>query len=399
MALKREQILDKLKTQIRLNGHIIGVASGAGISAKYAAKGGADLILALNSGRFRQMGLGSIAGMLPFVNCNQLVMEFGSREIIPIVKDIPVIFGLCATDPTIALEEYIDEIIAQGFSGINNYPSVGIIGGQFREALEEDGISYNREIEAIRIANRKNFFSVAFVFDENQAKAMAEAGADIICSHLGFTKGGILSGKTPLTLEAAAEISRNIFSVCDEINSDIIKMIYGGPIYETLDLKYMYDNTGAMGYLGGSSFERIPSEKAITEVTREFKGTGQFKEDITLNKLLKNTAENYDYVYFIKEYIAKNYMNKISFNDLAIESHLSRTYLSSLFNKEVGCTFPEYLMQYRINKAIEIIKNKNLNFTEIAPLVGYTDYSHFSKAFKKYTGYSPTEYATLNKTT
>ncbi|PKM49902.1 MAG: AraC family transcriptional regulator [Firmicutes bacterium HGW-Firmicutes-7] len=399
MVFQREQILEKLKTQIKLNGHIIGVATGAGISAKYAAKGGADLILALNSGRFRQMGLGSIAGLLPFSNCNQMVMEFGSREILPVVKETPVIFGLCATDPTINLESYIDEIIAKGFSGINNYPSIGIIGGQFREALEEEEISYDKEVEAVRIANKKGLFSIAFVFDIEQAKKMVQAGADIICSHLGFTKGGILSGKTPFTLEAAAQITREIFTVCDEMNPQIIKMIYGGPIHEPLDLKYMYDNTGAMGYLGGSSFERIPSEKAITDITREFKITGQFEQDIKLNRLLKGITENYDYVHFIKDYVAKNYMNKISFNDLAIESHISRTYLSVLFNKEVGSTFPEYLTKYRINKAIEIIKSKNVHLTEIATLVGYSDYSHFSKVFKKHTGYSPKEYSLMNKMT
>lgn len=397
MSFKRKDIIERLKAQIKDNGHVIGVATGAGISAKYAVKGGADLILALNSGRFRQMGLGSIAGLLPFANCNQLVMQFGSREIIPIVKNIPVFFGLCATDPTIDLDKYIEEIHLNGFSGINNYPSVGMIDGQFREAIEEDGLSYDREVEAIRIANRKDIFSIAFVFDEMQAKKMIAAGADVICAHLGVTKGGMLGAKKSLSLEAATKMAKAIFCVCDEMKSEVIKMVYGGPINSPLDLKYMYNNTDAMGYLGGSSFERIPFEIAITQVTREFKVTGQIEEDDLLNKMMVGITEYYDYIAFVKEYVSRNYMTKISFTDIAIEAHISRTYLSALFKKEVGCTFPEYLNRYRINKSIEIIKSKNISLSDVASLSGYNDYAHFSKAFKKQKGISPREYVNNTK--
>jgi predicted TIM-barrel enzyme/AraC-like DNA-binding protein len=395
MAFSKVQILDRLLNQISQHRHIIGVAVGAGISAKYAEKGGADLLLALNSGRFRQMGVGSLAGLLPFANSNQMVMDFGSKEIIPVVKNTPVIFGLCATDPTIELEHFIDKIIDHGFSGINNYPSVGIIGGVLREALEEEGMSFQREVEAISIASKKGLFTIAFVFTVEQAQWMVEAGADIITSHLGFTVGGQMDITSPLNLKEAAQQTRAIFAQCDKANRPIIKMIYGGPIHQSIDLKYMYDNSGAMGYFGGSTFERIPLEKAIVEVTREFKITGQFDQD----SALFNLADEMDYVYFIKDYIAKNYMNKISFNDLALRVHLSRTYLSAMFNREVGITFPEYLTQVRINKAIEIMRNKNINKTEIASLVGFTDYAYFSKTFKKHTGYSPSEYLDLDKNT
>lgn len=153
MYFDRETIRNRLHAQLKSNGHIIGVAAGAGISAKYAVKGGADFILALNSGRFRQMGLSSLGGLLPFGNCNELVMDFGSKEIVPLVREVPVMFGLCATDPTIQLEAYIQKIRNKGFSGINNYPTVGLIGGQFSEALEEAGISFESEVEAIRIAS------------------------------------------------------------------------------------------------------------------------------------------------------------------------------------------------------------------------------------------------------
>lgn len=396
MAFERRQILDRLTYQIKKKGHVIGVAAGAGISAKYAAKGGADLILALNSGRFRQMGLGSIAGLLPFANCNQLVMEFGSREIIPAVKNIPVLFGLCATDPTIHLEKYIETIRENGFSGVNNYPSVGMIDGQFREALEEDGLTYEWEVEAIQIANRKNLFSIAFVFDAIQAEKMIAAGADVICAHLGVTKGGILGAKKVLSLEAATIIANKIFRTCDEMKPDIIKMIYGGPINSPLDLNYMYHNTKAMGYLGGSAFERIPSEIAITKVTHEFKVTG-LKEELLLTKMLAEVTEHEDYIAFVKQYVSEHYMEKISFSDLAAETHVSRTYLSALFKKDVGCTFPEYVARYRIHKAMEIIKSKKMPLTQVAFACGYSDYAHFSKAFKKQTGHSPREFVNDTK--
>lgn len=396
---EREKIIEKLKTQINRNGSIIGVATGAGISAKCAAEGGADLILALNSGRFRQMGLSSLAGLLPYANCNELVMQFASREIIPIVKDVPVIFGLCATDPTIHLEEYIDLIRDNGFAGINNYPTIGMIDGLFGEALEEENISFETEVEAVRIANEKNFFSIAFVFNKEQAVKMAEAGADVICAHLGFTKGGVLGAKEVLSLEAGVQLATEIFEACDEIRDSVIKMIYGGPVNTPSDVKYMYDNTGASGYLGGSSFERIPSEAAIKRVTREFKTTGQIGQDGLLNKELEGATKNYDYVGFVKKYVAMNYTNDLSFADLAAAVHISRTHLSSLFRKEVGCTFPEYLAKYRVNKAIDIIKRENIQLSDIANMVGYKDYAHFSKTFKRQTGRSPREFKQQYKNT
>ncbi|HWR45301.1 phosphoenolpyruvate hydrolase family protein [Sporomusa sp.] len=392
MALQREQVLDKLKTQIRVSGHVIGVAVGAGITAKYALKGGADMLLALNSGRFRQMGQSSLAGWLPFANCNEMVMEFGTREIIPVAKDIPVIFGLNATDPTIKLEQYIDVISAQGFSGINNFPTVGMIGGQFREALEEEGISFEREIEAIRIAHNKNLFTLAFVFDARQAQEMSKAGADLICAHLGLTKGGYIGAKKVLSLQSAKLIADEIFTACDEVSTDTIKMIYGGPVKTPTDLSFMYNNTKTMGYIGGSSFERIPSEDAITNITRAFKKTGYIEQDELLVKMIEGVKNHYDYVDFVKEYVSVNYMNEVLFSDLAKVAHISRSHLSALFKKEVGCTFPEYLAQFRISKAKEIMKFNNIQLNEVANMAGFKDYAHFSKTFKRLTGIPPEKY-------
>jgi predicted TIM-barrel enzyme/AraC-like DNA-binding protein len=392
VAWQREQVLNKLKTQIRIHGHIIGVAAGAGITAKYALKGGADMLLALNSGRFRQMGQSSLAGWLPFANCNELVMEFGTREIIPAAQGVPVIFGLNATDPTIDLEQYIDRIRTQGFAGINNFPTVGMIDGQFREALEEDGMAYEREIEAVRIARRQNLFTLAFVFDARQAAAMLQAGADLICAHLGLTKGGYIGAKKVLSLHSAQLVAAEIFAACDQINPGIIKMIYGGPVKTPTDLSFMYSNTGTMGYIGGSSFERIPSEDAITSITRAFKQTGDLKQDELLTKMMEGVKNHYDYVDFVKEYVAVNYRNEVLFSDLAKVAHVSRSHLSALFKKEVGCTFPEYLIQFRISKAKEIMKFSKIRLNEVASLAGFKDYAHFSKTFKRLTGSSPEQY-------
>lgn len=389
LGTQRQLILNRLRGQIRAEEHIIGVAAGAGISAKYAVKGGADLILVLNSGRFRQMGLGSIAGYLPFANNNDMVMDFGSREILSVVGETPVIFGLCGTDPGLELPVYLQRIHNSGFAGIINYPTLGLIGGQFREALEEEGMSYLQEVEAIRLAHELDLFTMAFVFNAEQAGLMLEAGADVICAHLGVTAGGLMGTKKVLSLEKGAEIARHIFAVCDASGKQPIKLVYGGPVHSPIDVQYMYDNTSAMGYVGGSSFERIPTEEAIVETTYRFKLTGQLEQDKLLMDKLAQADEPYDYVAFVKEYIAENYMNNISLTELAERIHVSRTHLSALFNKEVGCSFPEYIAKYRIHKAQDVIKHTRLPLARIAEMVGYPDYVHFSKTFKKYTGMTP----------
>lgn len=388
----REQILDRLHKGIQTQERLIGVAAGAGISAKYAVKGGADIILALNSGRFRQMGLGSLAGFMPYGNCNEMVMEFGSREILSVVRDIPVIFGICGTDPTIQLPDYLSIIRGSGFAGIINYPTVGLIDGQFREALEEEGITYLQEVEAIRAAHEQDMFTMAFVFTPEQTKWMLNAGADIICAHLGVTAGGLMGTTKAWSLEKGAEIARDIFEVCDASGRRPIKLVYGGPVHTPIDVQYMYDTTSAMGYVGGSSFERTPTEEAIVDATFRFKATGHLEQDRQLMERLTRLEEPMDYVAFVKEYVAENYAGPISMTELAERIHVSRTHLSALFNREVGCSFPEYIAKYRIHKAQEIMKHSKLSLSRIAELVGYPDYVHFSKTFKKYAGTSPQSY-------
>jgi predicted TIM-barrel enzyme/AraC-like DNA-binding protein len=402
MPSKREIILKSLFHQINTQGHIIGVSCGSGLGAKYAERGGADFILALNSGRFRQMGQGSLAGFLPFTNSNAFVMQFGSHELLPVVKKIPVIFGLNATDPSIVMEQFLRGIKSAGFAGINNYPTVGLIDGQFRELIEEQGLGYDLEVSAIRIAHESDLFTVAFVFSTVQAEKMLKAGADVICAHLGLTCGGELGAKKALSLKAGVQLAVEIFAVCDLRRQNTIKLVYGGPVSTPTDVEYIYKNTNAHGYIGGSSFDRIPSEKLIVENTRKFKTVGSYKSDELLKKMLRG-IKKIDYVKFVKEYVAIHYMNGISFEDLAAVAQVSRSHLSTLFHKETGYTFPEYLANLRINKACEIIQHEPIHFFQVAELVGYEDYYHFSKIFKKITGYSPSEYRaamknTLNKT-
>src|SRR5690625_3602443 len=180
--MDKQRILGQFQKQLKKHHHLIGVAAGSGLTAKYAENGGADFILALSSGIFRQKGISSLAGYLPITSSNQVVMEFASKELLPAMKHIPIIFGLSATDPGICLEVYIKNIKARGFAGVNNYPTMGLIDGQFREALEEEGMTYDLEVEAIRLANKEGLFTVAFVFNEQQAADMLGAGADIIRS-------------------------------------------------------------------------------------------------------------------------------------------------------------------------------------------------------------------------
>lgn len=388
---RRKAILEALSIQTRMSRRIIGVSCGSGLAAKQAERGGADLLLALNSGRFRMMGQGSLAGFLPFTNSNQLVMGFGARELVPAVN-IPVIFGLNATDPTIMLDRFIHQIKANGFAGINNYPTIGLIDGQYREGLEEQGLTYEMEVEAIRLAHEIGLFTIAFVFDEQQAEQMLHAGADVLCVHLGLTKGGERGAKKVLTLEAGTELAKQVFSVGDRVRPDVFKMVYGGPVHTPMDLEYISNNTSAHGYIGGSTFDRTPSERVIEERVRQFKTAGQYETDELLQKMLFG-IDRRDYVGFVKEYVAQNYMNEISFTDLASVAKLSRSHLSMLFRKDTGLTFPSFLTNFRIHKACEIIKREDLPFTEVAELVGYRDYAHFSKTFKKVTGYSPSEFA------
>ena len=390
--MKREQIIKKLKATIHINGHITGVAAGGGMTGKYAAMGGTDLILALSAGKFRQMGRSSLASFLPYSNSNEVVMDFATKELLPLMKEVPVIFGLQANDPTIHLYEYLQEIKEVGFSGINNFPSVGMIDGTFRQHLEEAGMGYEKEVEAIKLAHFLDLFTVAFVFTPEQAKEMAKAGADVVCAHFGLTSGGVLGAKQALSLEYAKNVADGIFRACDEVRDDVIKMIYGGPIRTPIDAAYIYENTACVGYIGGSAFERIPIERAILNTSKAFKTKGSFDPDDIMVKMISGKGKHYDYVDFVVTYIEEHFAEEIQLNELALVAHVSSSYLSTKFKKEKGISFSEYLVRFRVNKAAEYMEHHKAPMGEIAAMVGYQDYAQFSKMFKKYKGMTPTAY-------
>lgn len=362
------------------------------MTAKYEVMGGADLLLALSAGRFRIMGRSSFTSYLCYGESNEIVMNMGCNELLPIIQDTPVLFGLFANDPMIHLYDYIQEIRTSGFSGVVNYPTMGLIDGQFGEALQEEGNTYEREVEAIRLAHYFDLFTVAFVVNGEQARQMTEAGADIICAHLGFTKGGFLGAKKYISINDARKISDEIFDACDSVRDDVIKMIYAGPANTPIDMQYMYQNTKCQGYIGGSTFDRIPTERAILNTTRAFKSYGDFDANNPMMRMLDGNWNSGEYVEFVKKYVEEHYMNEIQLRDLAAVAHVSGSYLSVKFKKEVGCSFTEYLVRFRINKAKELFEHRFTSCKEVASMVGYADYTQFSKIFKKYTGKSPTEY-------
>lgn len=392
IGMDKKQIANRLNREKRAEHLIIGVAVGAGITAKHAVRGGADLIFVFSSGRFRQMGMGSLAAYLPFANSNQMVMDIGLREVKRQVQEQPLIFGLHATDPMIDLEKYIEKIQQAGFDGINNYPTVGLIDGEYRSLLEVNGIKFEKEVEAIRIASEKGMFTIAFVFDENQTQQMLDAGADVICVHLGLTAGGTMGAKKVLSLENANQLTQRLFAVCEASGKKAMKMIYGGPVLTPVDVAYMQQHTGMDGYIGGSSFERTPTEKAIKDITHAFKEPEQTGAEDLMIKMLDGITKHYEYVEFAKQYVSEHYHQRVSLSELAAIAHVSPSHLSRLFHREVGVNFRTYLIEHRMHQAAKLLQEKPFKCIEVAKLVGYQDYYQFSKLFKKTIGINPREY-------
>ncbi|MGP4038763.1 phosphoenolpyruvate hydrolase family protein [Gracilibacillus sp. D59] len=271
MTLSREEILTNLNKQIEQNSPIIGGGAGSGISAKSAESGGIDLIIIYNSGRYRMAGRGSLAGLMPYGDANQIVVEMG-HEVLSIVKDTPVLAGVCGTDPFRTMNVFLDDLKRQGFAGVQNFPTVGLMDGTFRQNLEETGMGYTLEVEMIRKAHEKGLLTTPYVFDEDDAVAMAEAGADVLVAHMGLTTKGSIGASTALSLEEATALVQKIHDAGKKINPKIIVLCHGGPISEPEDAAYVLNNTdGVAGFFGASSIERLPTEKAITSQVETFK--------------------------------------------------------------------------------------------------------------------------------
>jgi len=250
---------------------IVGAGAGNGISAKCAEAAGADLIIVYNSGRYRMAGRGSLAGLMPYGDANAIVMEM-AREVLPIVCKIPVLAGVCGTDPFRVMDLFLRDLKQLGFSGVQNFPTVGLIDGRFRESLEETGMGYAQEIEMIARAHDLGLLTCPYVFNEDEAKAMAKAGADLLIAHMGLTTKGTIGAKTAITLDQSVERIQAIREAAISIHTEILVLCHGGPIAEPDDVQYVLSRTqGVCGFFGASSIERLPTERAITEQVRNFK--------------------------------------------------------------------------------------------------------------------------------
>ena len=269
--MSRQEILDRFRTQVAQGQPIIGGGAGTGITAKSAEAGGIDLLVIYNSGRFRMAGRGSLSGLLAYGDANAIVMEM-ANEVLPVVKRTPVLAGVNGTDPFRVMGHFLRQVKEIGFAGVQNFPTVGLIDGVFRANLEETGMGYGHEIDMIRMAHELDLLTSPYVFDEDQAKDMARAGADILVPHMGLTTSGTSGAKTALTLEEAAVKVQQLADAARSVNPDILCLCHGGPIANPADAQYILDHTdGIVGFYGASSIERFPTEVGIRAQTEEFK--------------------------------------------------------------------------------------------------------------------------------
>jgi predicted TIM-barrel enzyme len=250
---------------------IVGAGAGTGLSAKCAEAGDADLIVIYNSGRYRMAGRGSLAGMLPYGDANAIVLDM-AREVLPVVRDTPVLAGVCGTDPFRQMPVFLGELIRLGFAGVQNFPTVGLIDGNHRIGLEETGMGYGVEVEMIRAAHELDLLTAPYVFTPEEAVAMTEAGADILVPHMGLTTGGAIGATTAKTLDQSVELVQAMRDAAASVRDDVIVLCHGGPIAEPDDAAYVLERTtGVVGFFGASSMERLPTETAMTENMRRFK--------------------------------------------------------------------------------------------------------------------------------
>jgi predicted TIM-barrel enzyme len=267
----RQEALARLRAQIAEGRPIIGAGAGTGLSAKCAEAGGGDLIIIYNSGRYRMAGRGSLAGMMPYGDANAIVVEMAS-EVLPIVKDTPVLAGVCGTDPFRLMSVFLAELRRIGFTGVQNFPTVGLVDGVFRQNLEETGMGYGLEVEMIRRAHELDLLTCPYVFDADEARAMAEAGADVLVPHMGLTTKGTIGAATAKTLDECVVQIQAMRDAAAAVNPDVIVLCHGGPIAEPEDAAYVLERThGVVGFFGASSMERLPTEVAMTENMRRFK--------------------------------------------------------------------------------------------------------------------------------
>jgi predicted TIM-barrel enzyme len=269
--MSRTEALARLRAQIEARSPIVGAGAGTGLSAKCAEAGGADLIIIYNSGRYRMGGRGSLSGLMPYGDANAIVVDM-AREVLPIVRQTPVLAGVCGTDPFRLMPVFLAELRRIGFSGVQNFPTVGLIDGTFRQNLEETGMGFGLEVDMIRAAHELDLLTAPYVFEEGEAAAMAEAGADVLVPHMGLTTGGTIGAETAKTLDDCVPLIQAMHDAAKRVNPEIAVLCHGGPIAEPDDAAYVLERTeGVVGFFGASSMERLPTETAMTENMRRFK--------------------------------------------------------------------------------------------------------------------------------
>jgi predicted TIM-barrel enzyme len=268
--IPRSESLRRLRAKVSAGRPIIGAGAGTGISAKFSERGGVDLIIIYNSGRYRMAGRGSLAGMMPYGDANAIVVEMAS-EVLPVVTDTPVLAGVCGTDPFRLMPHFLRQLKEMGFDGVQNFPTVGLIDGVMRANLEETGMGYGLEVEMIRQAHRLDMLTCPYVFNPDEARAMAEAGADVLVPHMGLTTKGSIGADTALTLAESAKRVQAMRDAAVAVNPEILVLCHGGPIAEPADAQYIFEHTeGIAGFFGASSIERLAVEPAIEGQARAF---------------------------------------------------------------------------------------------------------------------------------
>ncbi|MGB3713103.1 MAG: phosphoenolpyruvate hydrolase family protein [Candidatus Promineifilaceae bacterium] len=269
--IPRDEALKRLNQNVAEGKPIIGAGAGTGISAKFAEKGGVDLIIIYNSGRYRMAGRGSLAGLLPYGDANAIVVEMAG-EVLPVVKDTMVLAGVCGTDPFRLMPVFLHQLKEMGFDGVQNFPTVGLFDGLMRSNLEETGMSYSLEVEMVRQARELEMLTCPYVFTPEEARQMADAGADVLVPHMGLTTKGSIGAETALDLDESAKRVQAMHDAAKEVNPDILVLCHGGPIAEPQDAQYIFDHTeGIGGFFGASSIERLATEPAIESQARSFK--------------------------------------------------------------------------------------------------------------------------------
>ena len=269
--MTRQEALERLRAQVAQGRPIIGAGAGTGLSAKCAEAGGGDLIIIYNSGRYRMAGRGSLAGLMPYGDANAIVVEMAA-EVLPVVRETPVLAGVCGTDPFRLMPVFLRQLREIGFTGVQNFPTVGLIDGVFRQNLEETGMGFDLEVEMIREAHALDLLTCPYVFGAEQARRMAEAGADVLVPHMGLTTKGTIGASTAKTLDECVELIQEMHDAAKAVGPDVLVLCHGGPIAEPEDAAYVLERTsGVVGFFGASSMERLPTEVAMTENMRRFK--------------------------------------------------------------------------------------------------------------------------------